>query len=430
MSSNEFARLPGFRDFAPEDLAVRSHVFDAWRRVSRRYGFQEYDGPPLEALELYVEKSGEEIVSQLYNFVDKGERQISLRPEMTPSLARILAERSRALPKPIRWFSIPQLFRYERQQRGRLREHFQWNVDVVGEDGVAADAEVLAVALDALQDLGLKAEDLRARVSDRRLLAALLQAAGVAEDRLLAAFGVIDKIEREPRERSLERLMREAAVSPQAAGEILDLFDDPRLDAVKARYGHDGSVMQEVERLESYLATLAAMELGDFVDFDLTIVRGLAYYTGIVFEIFDRKGEFRAICGGGRYDRLLERVGGESLPAVGFGMGDVVLTELLRERGLLPDVSRALDYFIVCVGDEVRDRALTLAHRLRNRGASVAYALKGAGVRKQFKSAESEGAREVIVLGPEELAQGVAKVREMSTGQEREVSMESLERGS
>jgi len=429
MSSNEFARLPGFRDFPPEDLAVRSHVFDAWRRVSRRYGFQEYDGPPLEALELYVEKSGEEIVNQLYNFTDKGDRQVSLRPEMTPSLARILADRSRALPKPIRWFSIPQLFRYERQQRGRLREHFQWNVDVVGEEGVGADAEVLAVALDALRELGLAAGDIRARVSDRRLLSALLQAAGVAEDRLLAAYAVIDKVEREPRERSLERLQQEAGVDAHQGGEILALFDAPGLDAVRDRFAGHAAVMEEVARLEAYLATLRAMELGDFVEFDLTIVRGLAYYTGIVFEIFDRKGEFRAVCGGGRYDRLLERVGGESLPAVGFGMGDVVLTELLKERGLLPNVSRTLDYFVVCVGDEVRERALTLAHRLRSRGASVAYALKGAGVRKQFKNAETEGAREVIVLGPDELAQGLARVRDMTTGEEREVTLETLEAG-
>jgi histidyl-tRNA synthetase len=429
MSNTEFARLPGFRDFPPEDLAVRSHIFDAWRRVSRRYGFQEYDGPPLEALELYVEKSGEEIVSQLFNFTDKGDREVSLRPEMTPSLARILADRSRAMPKPIRWFSVPQLFRYEKQQRGRLREHFQWNVDVVGESGVAADAEILAVALDALAELGLGADQIRARVSDRRLLAAMLQAAGVAPTRLLAAYGVIDKLEREPREKSLERLREEAGVNAGQAEEILSLFDDPSLARVGERFGDQEAVAAEVERLEQYFEILQAMELGDFVEFDLTIVRGLAYYTGIVFEVFDRLGEFRAICGGGRYDRLLERVGGESLPAVGFGMGDVVLTELLRERGLLPDVARSLDYFVVTIGDEVRDRAVTLAHRLRSRGASVAYALRSQAVRKQFRSAESEGAREVIVLGPEEMAHGVAKVRDMGTGEEREVALESLEQG-
>ena len=202
----EFSRLPGFRDFPPEDLQIRSHVFDSWRRTSRRYGFQEYDGPPLEALELYTEKSGQEIVGQLYAFRDKGGREVTLRPEMTPSLARILGDRSRAMPKPIRWFSVPQLFRYERQQRGRLREHFQWNVDIVGEAGPGADAEILAVALDALRDLGLGPNDIVARISDRRLLAAVLQAVGVKESRFLAAFDVVDKLEREERARSLQRL--------------------------------------------------------------------------------------------------------------------------------------------------------------------------------------------------------------------------------
>ncbi|MDT8340177.1 MAG: histidine--tRNA ligase [Longimicrobiales bacterium] len=429
MSNTELARLPGFRDFPPEELAVRSHVFDAWRRVSRRYGFQEYDGPPLEPLGLYVEKSGEEIVGQLYAFTDKGGREVALRPEMTPSLARILAERSRALPKPIRWFSIPQLFRYERQQRGRLREHFQWNVDVVGEAGEGADAEVLAVALDALRALGLTAEDVRARVSDRRLLSALLSAAGVAPDRLLAAFAVIDKVEREARERTRVRLREEAGLAEAQADAVLSLFDDPSLDAVRTRFGDDPEVADAVARLEAYLATLRAMGLGPFVAFDLSIVRGLAYYTGVVFEVFDRRGEFRAVCGGGRYDRLLERVGGEALPAVGFGMGDVVLTELLRARGLLPDTARSLDYFLVWVGAEARARALALAHRLRDRGAAVGYALRETGVRRQFKNAESEGARAVIVLGPDELERGVARVRDMTSGQEREVPLAELEEG-
>ncbi len=429
MAASEFSRLPGFRDFVPEDMAVRSHIFDAWRRVSRRYGFLEYDGPPLEPLELYVEKSGEEIVGQLYNFTDKGDREISLRPEMTPSLARILGERSRSMPKPIRWFSIPQLFRYERQQRGRLREHFQWNVDIVGEDGVAADAEVLAVALDAMRELGLGADDVRARVSDRRLLAAVLDRVGVAEDARVAAFAVVDKLERESRERSLERLQAEAGVDAATAEGILALFDAPGLEAVRERFGDDDLVAGELARLDDYLAILQAMGLGDFVEFDLTIVRGLAYYTGIVFELFDARGELRAICGGGRYDRLLELVGGEPLGAVGFGMGDVVLGELLRERGLLPDLSRQLDYFIVVIGAEQQPAALSLAHALRDRGHSVAYALRDQAVRKQFKNAETEGARRVIVLGPDEAAAGEVVVRDMVSGDETRVAQDQIRSG-
>lgn len=426
MANGGFSRLPGFRDFPPEELAVRAHVFDAWRSVAVRYGFQEYDGPPLESLELYTEKSGEEIVGQLYNFVDKGDRQVTLRPEMTPSLARILAERSRALPKPIRWFTVPQLFRYERQQRGRLREHFQWNVDIVGEEGVAADAEVLAVAIDALRELGLGAEDFRARVSDRRLLTEVLAALGVAEERRVAAFAVIDKVERMPRDVALEKLSAEAGLDAAAAARLLALLGHVELDVLARELaGHEG-VLSALEPLRAYVDALDAMGLGDFVEVDLTIVRGLAYYTGIVFELFDRKGELRAICGGGRYDRLLELVGGDPLPAVGFGMGDVVLGELLAERGLVPTYRRQVDYFLVPIGEEQRGGALALAHRLRDRGRSVVYALKDQSVRKQFKAAETEGARWVVVMGPDEAARGVVILRDMTEGSEREVAPADL----
>jgi len=425
MANSAFQRLPGFRDFPPEELAFRSHVFDAWRRVSRRYGFLEYDGPPLEPLDLYVEKSGEEIVAQLYNFTDKGEREVTLRPEMTPTLARVLGERSRAMPKPIRWFTIPQLFRYERQQRGRLREHFQWNVDIVGEDGVSADAEVVAVAIDALRELGLTAADFRARVSDRRLLSAVLASCGVASDRMEAAFAAVDKVERESEDRTRERL-REAGVAADDVDRVMSLFSGPGLDTVDSEFGDRPDVAAALDRLRDYLSILDAMGLGDFVEVDLAIVRGLAYYTGIVFELFDRKGELRAICGGGRYDRLLELVGGEPLPAVGFGMGDVVLGELLAERGLVPTYRREVDYFVVVIGEEQRARALGVAHELRERGRSVLYALRDQSVRKQFKAAETEGARQVLVLGPEEAARGVAVVREMATGAEREVPLDEL----
>jgi len=425
MATSAFQRLPGFRDFPPEELAFRSHVFDAWRRVSRRYGFLEYDGPPLEPLDLYVEKSGEEIVAQLYNFTDKGEREVTLRPEMTPTLARVLGERSRAMPKPIRWFTIPQLFRYERQQRGRLREHFQWNVDIVGEEGVSADAEVVAVAIDALRELGLTAADFRARVSDRRLLSAVLASCGVASHRMEAAFAAVDKVEREDEGRTRDRL-REAGVGADDVDRVMALFSGPGLDAVDSEFGDRPDVAAALERLRAYLSILDAMGLGDFVEVDLAIVRGLAYYTGIVFELFDRKGELRAICGGGRYDRLLELVGGEPLPAVGFGMGDVVLGELLAARDLVPTYRREVDYFVVVIGEEQRSLALGVAHELRDRGRSVLYALRGQSVRKQFKAAETEGARQVLVLGPEEAVRGVAVLREMATGAEREVPLDEL----
>jgi len=425
MSAPDFQRLPGFRDFPPDELALRNRVFASWRRVAVRYGFSEYDGPPLEPLELYVEKSGEEIVGQLYNFTDKGGREVALRPEMTPSLARILGGRSRGMSKPIRWFAMPQLFRYERQQRGRLREHFQWNVDIVGEAGVAADAEVLAVGIDGLRDLGLSHEDFYARVSDRRLLTAILGAVGVAEDRRAAAFQVVDKVERESKDRTLERLQGEVGLSSPAAASLLESLDFG-LDAVAERFGARDDVGPDLERMREYIALLAALGFENYVQVDLKIVRGLAYYTGIVFELFDRKGELRAICGGGRYDRLLELVGGESLPAVGFGMGDVVLGELLADRGLIPDTSHRIDYFIVPVTPDQRAEALRIAQRLRALGHSVAYTLREQGVGKQLKAAGKEGATEALVVGPEELARGVVLARRLDDGTERELRLEDL----
>ena len=426
MSKPIFSRLPGFRDFIPEELAFREHILNAWRRVSRRYGFQEYDGPPLEPLGLYVEKSGAEIVGQLYNFEDKGERQVSLRPEMTPSLARILADHSRSLAKPIRWFSVPQLFRYERQQRGRLREHFQWNVDIVGEAGVNADAEVLAVGLDGLRELGLGSGDILARISDRRLLSSVLSALGVASERLPSTFAVIDKLERENPDRSLQRLRSEAGLSEENARAALELFQEGTLEGVASRLGDREEIAPELGRLAEYFGQLEAMGLGAYLEFDLRIVRGLAYYTGIVFELFDRRGELRAICGGGRYDRLLELVGGDPLPAVGFGMGDVVLGELIRDRGLGPETRPRVDYYIVIIEEQHRELALSVAHARRDRGSSVLYGLREQPVRKQFAAAGKAGAREVIVLGPDEVARGRAVVRDMASGKQREVPLEEL----
>jgi histidyl-tRNA synthetase len=372
--------LPGFRDFYPEDLAVRNWIFATWREVARRYGFQEYDGPPLETLELYTEKSGPEIVQQLYNFTDKGGREVALRPEMTPTLARMAGARAGALRKPIKWFALPQLFRYERQQRGRLREHFQLNLDIIGEDDVAADAELLAAAIDILRAFGLTSADFVARVSDRRLLRALLLHAGVPEAQLTLVYNIVDKLERTPREGLIKRLTEEAGLDEAAAGAVLDIFRHTDFEAVRDAYGQTEGVAPEIERMGAYFGYLDAMGLGGFVRFDLSVVRGLAYYTGIVFELFDRKGELRAICGGGRYDNLLANLGGADLPALGFGMGDVVLRELLSDRGLLPSGAAGIDYYLVAVTPGERPAVLSLAHRLRDAGRSVEYGFKAKGV--------------------------------------------------
>ncbi|HEX9106128.1 MAG TPA: histidine--tRNA ligase [Longimicrobiales bacterium] len=418
--------LPGFRDFYPRELAYRSHIFAAWREAARRFGFEEYDGPPLEPLELYTGKSGEEIVRQLYNFEDKGGREVSLRPEMTPTLARMAGARAGELRKPVRWFSIPQLFRYERTQRGRLREHFQWNVDIVGEESVAADAEVLAVALTSFQVLGLTAQDVVARVSDRRLLERLLLHVGVPADQLMAAYAAIDKLGREEDRVIAERLAREAGLGPATVEQIFQIFAHASFESLQAAYAEVEGVAEELARVSEYLSILSDLGFAAWVSFDARIVRGLAYYTGIVFEVFDRKGELRAVCGGGRYDRLLEQVAGVSLPALGFGMGDVVLKELLADRQLLPDAAPAADYYLVAVGEPERAVVRQMAARLRRAGHSVLYALKGAGVKAQFKEANARGARSVVVVGPEEVAAGVVKVRSMGSGEEVQARIEEL----
>lgn len=438
--------LPGFRDFYPADLAVRSHIMNAWREVARRYGFEEYDGPPLEQLELYIEKSGEEIVRQLYNFEDKGGRAVALRPEMTPTLARMVGARAGSLRKPIRWFSMPQLFRYERTQRGRLREHYQWNVDIIGEDDVSADAEVLAVALDALRMLGLGANDIVARYNDRRLLEALLLHAGVPRDRLLAAYGVIDKIGRDSPDRIRGRFSEEVRLDGPTTDAVLSLFGTAsgahtgdggdlaiagtapqhRLRELYSAHADNEDVVREIERLQIYEQRLDALGFRDFVRFDPAIVRGLAYYTGTVFEIFDRQGELRAICGGGRYDRLLASVSSADLPAAGFGMGDVVLAELLRDRDLLPEGRQSVDTFLVAMSDAERPLLLQLAQALRARGEAVLYALRPAAMGRQLKEADARGAARVILLGPEEVARGSATVRIMATGEQQDVPLDEL----
>ncbi len=422
----EFTSLPGFRDFYPEDFATRAHISSAWREASRRFGFREYDGPPLEPLELYVEKSGEEITRQLFDFTDKGGREVSLRPEMTPTLARMVGARAGGMRKPIRWFSVPQLFRYERTQRGRLREHFQWNVDVIGEEDVGADVEVLAVALEGLRILGLTEDDVVARVSDRGLLERLLLHAGVPADQLPATYAAIDKLGREGEERTRERLRTEAGLGPAVVDALFEIFGHTDFEELAAQYAGVDGITADLDRLSRYFDQLGEMGLAEFASFDASIVRGLAYYTGIVFEIFDRKGELRAICGGGRYDHLLRQVSDADLPALGFGMGDVVLAELLAERDLLPPFAPRVDFHLVAIGDSERPLVRSLAGQLRAEGCSATYTLRTAGVGRQFKDADALGAERTIVIGPEEIAEGVAVVRHMESGEEKRLPLDGL----
>ena len=417
--------LPGFRDFYPEQLAVRNYLMSVWREVARRYGFVEYDGPPLEPLELYTRKSGDEIVAQLYSFKDKGDRDVALRPEMTPTLARMVAAKANAMRKPIRWFSVPQLFRYERQQKGRLREHFQLNVDIIGEPSVAADAELLAVAIDVMRAVGLTSHDVRARVSDRKLLTSVLSDVGVKQPEMSAVFAAIDKTGREPREVTLEKVEKAVASADARRGIVRILDKSSDLNALAGDFRNSPLVMEEVTHMREYLNFLDALGVGDWIDFDLSIVRGLAYYTGKVFELFDAKGEFRAICGGGRYDDLLKTIGGVDLPALGFGMGDVVLTELLRARNLLPVAELGTEYWVAGEDDSMLPDVMSIAGRLRARGKSVEYALKSQALARQLKTAGTAGVGNVILVRRDDYASGMVTVKTMSDGSERKVALDA-----
>ena len=397
-----------------------------WRDVARRYGFVEYDGPPLEPLDLYTKKSGDEIVGQLYNFTDKGDREVALRPEMTPSLARMVAARANALRKPIRWFSIPQLFRYERQQKGRLREHFQLNADIIGEASLVADAELLALAIDVMRGVRLTASDVRARVSDRRLLSAILSDVGVQPTEMAAVFAAIDKLGREPRDVTLGKVEKAVADPKAGKGVARALEHAEDLNALAADFRGSPTVMEAITSMREYLRFLDALGVGEWVDFDLSIVRGLAYYTGKVFELFDAKGEFRAICGGGRYDDLLKTIGGVDLPALGFGMGDVVLTELLRARNLLPASDLATEYWVAAEEESMLPDVMTVAGKLRARGKSVEYALKSQTLARQLKTASGIGVKKVVLLRPDDFGKGNVTVKTMANGSEHHVALDSF----
>lgn len=395
--------LSGFRDFYPEECRLREHIFKAWRESAMVFGFSQIDGPPLEPLELYKKKSGDEIVNQLYHFVDKGEREVALRPEMTPTLARMAGAKHRDYKKPMKWFAIPQLFRYERAQRGRLREHFQWNCDVLGEIGLGAEVEVLAVLDMALRKLGLTSADYVFKISDRIFWQEFLAKHEVPEEKHYGFFQVLDKIEREKPEETRAKL-----------GDLADHV----LAAIEKGEGN--------ARLNEVLERCAAMGLADVVQVDLRIVRGLAYYTGVVFEVHDRKGEMRAIAGGGRYDHLVKLISGEDLTAVGFGMGDVVLGEMLKDRGLLPAASAETSYYVVVTEEAQRNQALGLVSALRQSGCRADYPLAPTKVGKQFQAAEDMGYTHAVVVGAEFIAQGTCGLKQLTLRTQETVRPEIL----
>ena len=406
-------RLPGFRDFYPEPVPhaddwsadARQYLFDRWRVTARRYGFREYDGPPLEPLELFTKKSGEEIVGQLYNFKDKSDREVALRPEMTPTLARMVAAHQRSYKKPVKWFTIPQLFRYERQQKGRLREHFQLNADIIGETDPAADAELIALLIDTLRLLGLRESDFVIRLSSRNAWQEFFGKHQGDPSREYEFYQAIDKLERDKPEESEAKLRRIGFALADVAAFI-----------------EQG---QPTRELATILRNLAARGLSNYVKVDYHVIRGLAYYTGIVFEAFDRSGEFRAIAGGGRYDNLIKLIsdGRVDLPALGFGMGDVVLLELLKARSLLPKFETQLDIFCLIEDENLRLDSLRFIQDLRSLDLAVDYALTPTKPDKQFKRAQELNALRVARLERTEAGDMQVRLKHLGSRQENTLAL-------
>ena len=398
----------GMRDFYPEDMTWRNKVFDAFRAAGEAAGFEPYDSCVVESYELLARKAGEEVGDQIYHFFDKSERHIALRAEMTPTLARMVAQRQKELSFPLKWTTIAQCFRYERMTKGRKREHYQWNVDIIGEESILAEAEVIGAAVDALRRMGLSTKDFKVHVSSRKFLGRLLEESGIAAEKHAQVFLALDKRGKMP------------------DGEIAAMLKDGGLsDAdVEATFGiMDLKSYEGCEELKELFRLAEIAGFADALQFDISVIRGLSYYTGIVFECFDTAGEFRAIFGGGRYDNLLTTIGGDPATAVGLGFGDVVVTELLKSR-LGADAAKAKAG--VAVGfmfPEQRDAALALATRLRREGERVNLSLRPQKPKKFFSHADQSGAAKAVFLGPDDVEKGVARLKDLQTRDEKDLCL-------
>ena len=412
----------GTRDFFPENLRLQHWLFSHFREVARLYGFVEYDAPVVESAELYTRKAGEEIVQQLYTFEDKSGRKLALRPEMTPSLARLVLQRGKSLALPIKWFSIPQCWRYERMTRGRRREHYQWNLDIFGVTGVSAEAELLSALTTFFTRVGLGPADVVIKVSNRKLLQAALENLAVPADRFAEVCVLVDKLEKIPPEAVKEEI-KALGLDPSLIDRVAELFSFGDLDAVAKVVGEDHEGLRELRQL---FALAEEYGFGEWLHFDASLVRGLAYYTGIVFEAFDRGASLRAICGGGRYDRLLSTFGGEDVPACGLGFGDPVIVELLKDKGLLPELPEQLDDVVFSFDPSLRAPAMQVANRLRQQGRSVDLILEERKLKWAFKHADNRGASRLVLLAPDEWAADKVRVKDLKTGEERDLPLEDL----
>ena len=418
-----FQTLPGFREFYPEDLARRNHIFRLWRQTAHTFGFAEYDAPILEPLELYKTKSGDEIEAQLFSFVDKGGREVALRPEMTPTVCRLVGAKASALKRPIKWFSIAEFYRYERMQKGRGRSFFQFNADIFGEPGPEAEIELISLLVQCLGAFGLTEQDFYVRLSDRNLWFYYLEALGLNDTQARAVLGAIDKFEKLGDDAFKDYVAAFGPLASEVKAKILAFLQIKSLAALEqtlATLGGEklGARLADWKKL---LGALEAMGLARFVEVDLGVVRGLAYYTGFVFEAFDRKGELRALAGGGRYDDLVQKLGGPALPAVGFAIGDMTFALLLEQRGLMPNFVQAPDVYCVIGGERERLAAFGDIQALRAAGYRVDYPLKEIAFGKQFKAASESGAKVALIYGGDELAKGVVKLRDLTERSERDI---------
>lgn len=424
----KFQAVKGTRDFYPDIMRLRNWIVDTWKRVSIRNGFEEYDAPIFEYLDLFTIKSGDEIAEQLFNFTDRGGRNLAIRPEITPSLGRMVNAKINALPRPIKWFSVPRLCRAENPQKGRLREFFQWNIDIVGEDSELADAECVYVCVDALRELGLSKEQAQLRFSSRALLTEVLRANGIAEDNVPSVLATLDKRSKLPEEAFAELLAKVVPDQRAAAAinQFMDLEDVPQMTAEaiagEMRIPLTEELAAEHQQLQNFVKYVADFGIGDWCVYDPHVVRGLAYYTGVVYEVFDRGQALRAVAGGGRYDNLLQVLGGPKVSATGFGMGDVVLGILLEERNLLPDMGMSMDFFVVDAEKDSFPQAMQLVSWLRQAGYIADYSFKRQNIGKQLKQATRRGARAAVIVGPEGLS-----VKNLSTGQQVEMTPDAFQ---
>ncbi len=419
--------VKGFRDFYPEQMAVRNYITDAWRRVSLRNGFAEYESPILEYLDLFRIKSGDEIVSQLFSLTDRGGRELAIRPEITPSLARMVNAKINTLRRPIKWFSVPRLCRAENPQKGRSREFFQWNVDVIGSDAAVADAECIFTLIDLLGELDLSSDEAKVSLSSRSLITAALTAVGVPEDRHDAILPILDKRDKISGDAFVEMCCK-AGMDNGQIDRIGQFQDSTTLEEVAGALGENADVAAEVAKLAEVMRIIEVMGAGNYCRLDLHVVRGLAYYTGVVYEVFDTGKSLRALAGGGRYDNLLSVLGGPQVGATGFGMGDLVLSILLAETGKLPDPSERCDCFVIDAGDDLFEPALGIVADLRRAGVRTGFSYKRQGMGKQFKTANQRGAAKVVIVGAELAESGQLALKDLATGEQKLVGRAEIVR--